>query len=179
MSEWFLQNGKQASSHSSWRYCISRAKVFPAPAPQYRQHALISDFKDRANLSEQEAAVATNWIKDRPEGLKLQNLALATRTGRSTGSLPENLTADVHYAFNKCESLGSGKQLILHGNPSAMAGDFSPQMAVLRRHFCRMCTSSAVCYFRAPSVTVLTSLRPAVNPLHMCSFGKPVQDQLA
>ena len=40
-------------------------------------------------------------------------------------------------------------------------------------------TSSAVCYFRAPSVAILTSLRPAVNPLHGCSSGKPVQDQLA
>ena len=38
--------------------------------------------------------------------------------------------------------------------------------------FCRMCTSSAACYFRAPSVTILTSLRPAVNPLPGCSSGK-------
>ena len=60
---------------------------------------------------------------------------VATRTGRSTGSLPRNLSADVHYVINKCESLGSGKQLILHGNPSAIARDFSPQKAVLRRHF--------------------------------------------
>ena len=82
--------------------CISRAKVIPAPAPHYRQHALISDFMDLAHLSlQEEAALATNWIKNRPEGLKLQNLALATRTDRSTGSLPENLTADVHYAINQ------------------------------------------------------------------------------
>ena len=45
------------------------------------------------------------------------------------------MTADVQHAINKCESLGSGKQLILHGNPSAIAKDFSPHMAVLRRHF--------------------------------------------
>ena len=69
--------------------------------------------------------MATNWIKDRPEGLKLQNLTLASRTGRSTGSLSNNLTLDVHYAINRCESLGSGRQLILHGNPSAMARDCS------------------------------------------------------
>ena len=31
--------------------------------------------------------------------------------------------------------LSSGKQLILHWNPSAIAWDFSPHMAVLRRHF--------------------------------------------
>ena len=65
--------------------CISRAKVIPAQAPQYRQYELISDFLDLANLSiEEEAALATNSIKGRPEGLKLQNLTLATRTGRTT-----------------------------------------------------------------------------------------------
>ena len=61
---------------------MSRAKVIPTPAPQCRQYALNSDFVDLAHLSVgEEAALATNWIKDRPEGLKLQNLALATRTG--------------------------------------------------------------------------------------------------
>ena len=39
--------------------------------------------------------------------------------------------------------------------------DFSPHMAVLRSLFSRMRISSAVCYFRAPSVTSLTSLQPA------------------
>ena len=34
-----------------------------------------------------------------------------------------------------CESLGSGKQLIRHGNPSAIAKKNSSHMAVLRRHF--------------------------------------------
>ena len=154
--------------------CISRAKVIPAQALQYRQCALISDFLDLASLTiQEEAAFATNWIKHRPEGLKLQNLTLATRTGRFTRSFPKNLTADVHYSINKCESLGSGKQLILHGNPSAIARDFPSHMAVFRRHFCRMCTSNAVCYCRTPSVTILTSLQPAVNPLPGCSSGKP------
>ena len=63
--------------------CISGATVIPAQAPQYRQYALISDFLDLANLSiQEEAALATNWICDRREGLKLQNLALATMTAR-------------------------------------------------------------------------------------------------
>ena len=67
--------------------CISRARVIPVQAPQHRQHALISDFLDLANLSiREEAASATNWIKDRPEGLKLQNLALATMTGPAVRS---------------------------------------------------------------------------------------------
>ena len=79
------------------------------------------------NLKE-EAALATSWIKDRPEGLQL-------RTGWVKSSLQRNITADVQYAIDKCESLGAGQQLILHGNPSALAKDFSPKMAVLRRHF--------------------------------------------
>ena len=104
--------------------------------PQYRQYALISDFLDLANLSiREEAALATNWIKDRLEGLKLQNLAPATITGPALISDPKNMTADVRHALNKCESLGSGKQLILHGNPSVMAKSFSPHMAFLGRHF--------------------------------------------
>ena len=102
----------------------------------YRQHALISDFLDLANLSiQEEAALATNWIKDRPEGLKLQNLSMATMTGPAVRSQPKNITADVQYAVNKRESLGSGKQFTLHGNPSAIVKDFSSHMAVLRRHF--------------------------------------------
>ena len=76
--------------------CMSRAKVIPAQAPPYRQYALISDFLDLANLSiQEEAALATYWIKDRPEGLKLQNLALATKTSRVSSSVPRNLTADL------------------------------------------------------------------------------------
>ena len=87
--------------------CISRAKVIPAPAAKYRQHALISDFVDLANLSfQQEPALATDWIKDGPEGLKLQNLTLATRTGRSAGSTPENPTADVHNAIKQMRKIG-------------------------------------------------------------------------
>ena len=90
--------------------CISRARVILVQAPQYPQCVLISNFMDLANLSiQEEAALATNWIKDRP-----------------TGTLPENVTADVHCAINKCESWGSGKQLVLHGNPSALAKDSSP-----------------------------------------------------
>ena len=60
---------------------------------------------------------------------------MATEAGPAVRSFPENMTADVQYAINKCESLDSGKRLILHGNQSAIAQDFSPHMAVLRRHF--------------------------------------------
>ena len=97
---------------------------------------MISDLLDLANLSvQEEAALATNWIDERPEGLKPQNLALATMAGPVTWSLPKNLIADVQHAINKCESLGPGQELILHGNPSAIAAIFSQHMAVLRRHF--------------------------------------------
>ena len=123
-----------ASPHSPWRLHIE-SKSDSSSCTSVSAIALISDFLDLAHLSIQEgAALATNWIKDRPKGLKLQNLALATMTVPVLSSLPRNLTADVQYAINNCESSGPGQQLILHGNPSAPAKDFSP-MAVLRRHF--------------------------------------------
>ena len=64
-----------------------------------------------------------------------QNLTLATKTGPRNKQFTKNITAYVQHGINKCESLRSGKQLILHGNPSVTAKSFSPQMAVLRRHF--------------------------------------------
>ena len=56
-------------------------------------------------------------------------------TGPVVRSQRRNITAHVQYAVNRRESLGSGKQLVRHGNPSAIARDFSSHMAVLRRHF--------------------------------------------
>ena len=168
-----------ASPHSPWRLHIE-SKSDSSSSTSVSAIALISDFLDLAHLSiQEEAALATNWIKDRPKGLKLQNLALASMTVPVLSSLPQNLTADVQYAINNCESLGPGQQLIFHGNPSAFAKDFSP-MAVFRRHFlpnvhCQVLHVAS----GHPRVAILTSLRPVVNSLLGCSFGKPVQDQLA
>ena len=39
-------------------------------------------------------------------------------------SFPKNMTADAKYVVDKCESLGSGKQRIVHGNPFAIASYF-------------------------------------------------------
>ena len=101
-----------------------------------KTRSLISDFLDFSNLSiREEAALARNRIKDRPEGLKLQNLTLANWISPAVRSQLKIITADVLHAINSCESLGSGKQLILHGNSSAIAKEFSPHMAVLRCHF--------------------------------------------
>ena len=86
-------------------------KVLSTQAPQLRQFALISDFLDLANSSlREEPALATNWIKDRHEGLKLQNLALATVTGAAIRSYPDNTTADVQHAVNQC-----GGELVVLG----------------------------------------------------------------
>ena len=41
------------------------------------------------------------------------------------------MTVDVKYATNKCESLGSENQLILHGNPSTMAKSVSQSCNVI------------------------------------------------
>ena len=67
--------------------CISRTRILSIQAPQYRQHALISDFLDLALLSlQKEAALATNWIKDRLERfissfvLRRDNLRLTSRS---------------------------------------------------------------------------------------------------
>ena len=102
---------RMASTSSSWRLHIKRK----------------SDFCSSASIS----ATYAKQRLPRPcqsehtrRRLKLQNLTLVTRTGRSTSSLPENLTADVHYAIGKCEALDFGRQWILHGNPSAIARDF-------------------------------------------------------
>ena len=107
----------RVASSNSTRNGMSKRRVNTVQEPQYRQHALISDSLDLPNLSLQQeatfatnwidAAFAMNWIDDRPDGLTLQNFALATMTGPVMSSLPKNLTADVHYAIDKCESLGS------------------------------------------------------------------------
>ena len=155
-----------------------KAKVLSIQAPQYRQCALISYFLDLAKLSiREEAALATNGIKDRPEGLKLQNLALATMRGPAVRSQPKNMTADVMYAIDKCESLVSGKRLILHGNPSAIAKDCSPHMDVFRRHF--PTKHFQCCMILQGTLEGTFKTLPTVNPLFGCSSGKPVQDQLA
>ena len=78
----------------------SKAKVISTQAPQFRQFAMISDSLDLANMSmREEAALATNWIKDRPEGLKLQNLAWATITRPAIRNYPKNTTADAQHAL--------------------------------------------------------------------------------
>ena len=125
-----------ANPNSSWRLCIPRQKVTSIRTPQHRQYMLISNFPDLAHLSiREEATLVKNWSKDRPESLKLQNLALATIPGPALRSYPKNTTEDVQHALDKCESLCSGNNLILHGKPSAIAKDFPAYMAVLRRHF--------------------------------------------
>ena len=87
---WFQRNGK-----SDQFLEIEYPKVISTRAPQYRQHALISDFLDHAKLSIQEdAALATSWIK----GFTLQNLALATMTGpSSTKSIKHNCRCKARY----------------------------------------------------------------------------------
>ena len=138
---YFVQASHERVVSTEWQVrtvlgdCISKTNLTSIRAPQFRQYTLISDFLDLVNLSlREEAALATKWIKDRPGGLKLQKLALATMTGPAVRSFPKNMAADVQYAIIKCESLGSRKQLIFHGNPSAPAEDFSPHMSVPRRH---------------------------------------------
>ena len=129
--------------------CISKAKVITVQELQFRQYALISDFLDLAHLSvQEEAALATNWIKDRPEGLKLQKLVLATMTGPVLSSSPRNLTSAVQYAIDRCKSMSPGKRLIPHENNQHLQGIFPRIWQSFDVIFCRICTSIAVCCFK-------------------------------
>ena len=110
--------------------------------------------------------------------LQLQILTLTIMTAPAMSSLPKIETTDVHRVIDEGKLADSGEQLTLHGNPSAIAKDFSPYMTVLRRHFCCVCNLSAVWSSKALSMTILTYLRPAMNALLGYSSGKPVQDQL-
>ena len=86
--------------------------------------------------------MVTNWIKDPPEGLKLQNLALATFTGPALRSYPENYDRRcAQHALKTCESSGSGKQLILHGIPIGnRRGFFTAYVSSSSSFFCRICS---------------------------------------
>ena len=79
--------------------------------PASRERVVPTEWQVRTVLGECISG-ATIIPAPAPQYRQHQNLALATKTGRSTGSLPENLTADVHYAINTCDFLGSGRQLI-------------------------------------------------------------------
>ena len=72
----------------------------------------------------------------------------------------KNLTADVQHAVTKCDLLGPGQQVILHGNPSAIAATFSPHMAVLR---CVVFTEYAL------PVLHVASGHPRWRLWHLCS----------
>ena len=113
---WYRTHGNMCFQHSGKSEQFLEIAYPEHGFFQFNRHfigcALISDFVDLAILSiRQVAALATNWIKDLPEGLKLQNLAVATMTCPVLSSLPQ------------------GKQLILHWNSSALAKEFSPHMA--------------------------------------------------
>ena len=160
-----------------WR---SKAKVISIQAPQYRQHALTSDFLDLANLSIREAAaLAMNWIKDRSEGLKIQNLPLATMTGQAMSSFPKIWLQMFSMSSTNASDWAQGNSWSVTGIHRQLHRFFHRTWQSFDVIFCRICTSSAVWFLKAPSVAILTSLRPAVNPLPGCSSGKPVQDKLA
>ena len=99
--------------------------------PQYAGNIqLIRDFLDLENLSVQGRSSIGHELDQGPTW----NVKTSEPFIRQYDSQPKNITADVPYAINERETLGSGKQLIRHGNPSAIAKDFSSHMAVLRRH---------------------------------------------
>ena len=149
-----------ASSSSSWWLQIQRQKW-----SQFERHSIVN-MRWSVWVWERKQY----WpriVSGTDQKLKLQNLSLATVTGPAVRNEPKNTTADVQYAIYKCESLGSGKQLILHGNPSA------PHMAVIRRHFFAEC---------APPPLYVTSGQIRLRFWHLCcqrwshSLGTPLEN---
>ena len=120
---------QSAQSAQSLETVLNRARVIPIQAPEYRQYALISASLDLAYLSiREEAALATNSIKDRTEGLKLQNLALATMTSPVLRSSPEIVTANVQYAIGQVRGLvGSGATIDPSREPIGNCKVFFPR----------------------------------------------------
>ena len=128
VSEWFQRKGK---SEQFWEIVYPRAKVISIQAPQYRQYALISGFLDFANLSIREEGSIGHELDQGPGRVEASEPCL----GHYDRPRCKQSTEKCDCRFNTCESLGSGRQLIFHGNPSAIARAFSAQMAVFRRHF--------------------------------------------
>ena len=134
-------------------------------SPEKKYHCQWTFLRESASIP-----TTCNWIDDRFERLKLQNLALAME-GPVMSSSPKILTADVQHAANKCEG-GLWETIDPSGESTGNCKGFSRIWQSFDVIFCRMCISSAACYFRAPSVAILTSLRPVVNPLPGCSLWK-------
>ena len=106
-NKWIVVVPTKWQIHTVLGDCISRAKVIPAPAPQYRQHAPISDFLDLAHLSV--------GHQDGPIYKQL--------TGKSNCRRP--LRNGRMRIFGPRETIDPSRQL---------QGIFPPHVAVLRRH---------------------------------------------
>ena len=156
-----------ASTHSSWRL---RIKSKSDSSTQHRQYLLISDFLDLANLGiQEEAALATNWIKDRPEGWTLR-----WRPGRADlkavyckTQLQTSTTQSTNANLWLMETIDPSRQSI--GNCKG----FFPHVAVLRRHFVAEC---------ALPVLYVTSRHPRSRFWHLCGqrwipcLGAPLEN---
>ena len=95
-----------ASPFSSWRLYLQVKTDFN---PSATVSAKNSDQRLLGSCKfeyERGSIIGHDWRKDRVEGLKLLNLSLATITGPDLRSYPKNMTNDVQYAINKCESSG-------------------------------------------------------------------------
>ena len=126
--------------------CISKTKVISTEAPHNRQYALISDLLDLGNLSTREgAALAAIWIKDRPEGLKLQILVLAT---------VQRIWLQMFSTHSKNASRwAQGNNWSFTGIHRQLQGIFRRTCHLFDVMCCRICNLSAVWSSRALSET--------------------------
>ena len=118
---WASGSNGMASTDSSWRWYIQDNIDFNSCATTT---AIYADQRLPGSCQfENTRGSSIGHEMDSGPAWKVRNLALTTMTGPAVRSFRKNMTAGVQYALNKCQSLGSGKQLILHGNPSAIARD--------------------------------------------------------
>ena len=128
---WASRSVAMASSFSSWSLFVESK----------------SDFNSSVTVS---AICADLWLAGSCKIEHTRGSNIGNELDQAPPWMVETSEPSVGHYYRP--SVGSGKQLILHGNPSVIAQDFSPRMSVLR-------------YSRALSEATLTSLLPAVSAL--------------
>ena len=102
--------------------------------------------------------MATNWTKDRLEGVEASERCAGHHDGPSVEQFTAKSERGHPERLDKCESLGPTQYMILHGNPIGTCKELSSANgSPSTSFFCQICTSGAVCCFRAPSEVILTS----------------------
>ena len=157
--------------------CISKDRVITVQAPQYRQHALISDFPrpcqpecTRRSSIGHELDQWSTWR------VKVSEPCFSHYGRPSDEQFTDKFDCTL---LTNANLWAQGNNWSFTGIHRRLQQNFLRIWQSFDVMFYRTCISSYVCYFKAPSVPILTSLQSVVDPLHGCSSWKPVQDQVA